>query len=93
MVLMLFLGILDVLFAGCMVLTQMGVLHSWRLALMGAFFWVAKGAIFRGSFLSVVDVVAGIYFIFVMLGVSSPITYLFLGIMVYKFVVSLVLRG
>jgi hypothetical protein len=93
MVFFIFLGLMDVLFAVLMLLTHFGLMHSWRMALAGAIFWIGKSIIFRGSFLSVLDFLAGIYFILVMLGVHTALVYLFLGIMIYKLIMSLVLRG
>ncbi|MBN1792160.1 hypothetical protein JW826_00535 [Candidatus Woesearchaeota archaeon] len=93
MVFLLFLVAADVTFAILMLLTHLGVLHSWRAALGGAFFWMGKGILFRGSFLSVLDFIAGLYFILVMFGVHSSLVYVFLAIMLYKFTISLILRG
>jgi len=93
MVFMILLGFLDLLFAGLMLATHFGWMHSWRFVLMGAAYFIGKGFLFRGSFLSVLDVAAGIYFILIMLGVRTSLVYFFLGIMIYKFVVSLIMRG
>ncbi len=87
------MGLLDLLFAGLMLATHFGWLHSWRFAFMGAAYLIGKGILFRGSFLSVLDVAAGIYFILIMLGVHTSLVYFFLAIMIYKFVVSLIFRG
>jgi hypothetical protein len=93
MVFFILLGLMDFIFSVLMLLTHFGVLHSWRMALVGAFFWMGKSIMFRGSFLSVLDFLAGLYFIFVMLGLKTSLVFLFLGIMTYKMVVSIVLRG
>jgi hypothetical protein len=93
MVFFIFLGLVDVTFALLMLLTHFGVLDSWRIVIAGAGFWMGKAVLFRSSFLSVVDFVAGVYFILVMLGVHTGLVYLFLAIMLYKFFVSLALRG
>jgi len=89
----LILGFLDLFFAVMMLLMHFDIFSSWRVALIGAVFWIGKGILFRGSFLSALDFLAGIYLVLVFLGLSTPIVYLFLGVMVYKFTVSLVLRG
>jgi hypothetical protein len=93
MVIFIFLGALDFVFAVLMLLTHFGVLHSWRMAFVAAVFWMGKSIIFRGSFLSVLDFLSGIYFLLVMLGVQTALIYLFLGLMLYKFIISLALRG
>jgi hypothetical protein len=90
---MILLGFLDLLFAGMMLATHFGWMHSWRFALMGAAYLIGKGIMFRGSFLSIMDVAAGVYFILMMLGVHTSLVYLFFGIMIYKFAVSLIMRG
>jgi hypothetical protein len=94
MVFFILLGLMDVVFAGMMLGTHLGWLHlSWRFAAMGAAYWIGKGVFLRGSFLSILDIAAGIYFILVMLGVRTWLVYVFLIIMIYKFVTSLILRG
>ena len=87
------LGVLDLFFAAMMLLMHFDVFSSWRIAVIGAIYWVGKGVIFRGSFLSVLDVLAGIYMIFVLFGLTTPIVFIFFTVMVYKFITSLVLRG
>ena len=89
----LLLGLLDVFFAVMMLLTHLEVLHSWRIALMAAIFWIGKAAIFRGGFLSALDFLAGLYFVFVMFSLHTPIVYIFLGVMVYKFMLGFMMRG
>jgi hypothetical protein len=87
------LGILDFTFGMAMILTHAGIIHSWRIGIVAAAFWIIKGILFRGSFLSVVDILAGIYFLLVLIGLHTPLAYLFLGMMTYKMIISLVLRG
>ena len=89
----LLLGILDLVFALLMLLMHFDILTQWRIAFFGAVYWIGKGVIFRGSFLSVLDVIAGLYFLLVLSGVQTPLVFLFLGIMLYKFAVSFMMRG
>ena len=93
MVLFILLGFADVFVAVLMVLTHLGILNEWRLAILGAAYLIGKGVVLRGSFLSILDILAGVYFILIMLGLRTFIVYIFLGIMVYKFLVSLIMRG
>jgi len=93
MVFFIILGFIDLLFAGMMLATHLGAIHSWRFALMGAVYWIGKSILLHGSFLSVLDFAAGVYFILVMVGVRTAVVYFFLGIMIYKFVASLIMRG
>jgi len=86
------LGFMDVFVSVLMVLTHLGLLHRWRFAFMGAAYLIGKGFLFKGSFLSIIDIIAGVYFILIMFGVKTFMVYVFLAIMVYKFIASLVMR-
>jgi hypothetical protein len=90
---LLVLGGIDLFFAIMMLLAHYEVLASWRIAVAALIYWSVKGIILRGSILSFIDVLAGVYFVMIMLGVQTPIVYLFLGMMLYKMIVSLILRG
>ncbi|MFH0870317.1 MAG: hypothetical protein V1866_04650 [archaeon] len=92
MVFFVLLGIIDVFFAVLMVLTHLGLLHKWRLAFMGAAYLIGKGFLLRGSFLSFIDMAAGVYFILIMFGLKTFLVYVFLAVMIYKFIASLVMR-
>ena len=87
------LGFIDVVVGALMLATHLGMLHEWRIAIMGSIYLIAKAIAMRGSFLSLLDILAGIYFILMMLGVRTFLVYVFLLIMIYKFVVSLMMRG
>lgn len=93
MVFFLLLGLADVIAGVLMLLTHMGILNEWRIAVMAVVYLVAKGVLLRGSFLSILDVLAGIYFVLIMLGLRTFLVYVFLAVFVYKFVVSLIMRG
>lgn len=93
MVMFILLGFIDVIVGALMLATHLGLLHEWRIAIMGAIYLIAKAIALRKSFLSVLDILAGIYFILMMLGVRTFLVYVFLLIMIYKFVVSLMMRG
>lgn len=92
MVFFVLLGFLDVFISVLMLLTHLGLLHRWRFAFMGAAYLIGKGFLFRGSFLSFIDIAAGIYFILIMFGLKTFLVYVFLAIMVYKLIASLVMR-
>jgi hypothetical protein len=60
---------------------------------MGSVYLIGKGFLMRGSFLSVLDVIAGLYLIFIMFGLKTSLVWLFAGILFYKFAISLIMRG
>ena len=93
MVMFLLLGFVDIVVGALMLATHLGFLHEWRFAVMASVYLIGKGIVLRGSFLSVLDILAGIYFILIMLGVRTFLVYVFLIIMIYKFVTSLIMRG
>jgi hypothetical protein len=93
MVFFLFLGLLDALVAALMLATHFGLLQEWRIVFMGAAYLIGKGFLLRGSFLSVMDILAGIYFILIMLGVKTFLVYVFAIFLCYKFITSLLMRG
>lgn len=93
MVMFILLGFIDVVIGTFMLTTHMGFLNEWKLAAMGAAYLIGKGIVLRGSFLSMIDILAGVYFILIMLGVRTFLVYVFLIIMIYKFVTSLMMRG
>lgn len=93
MVVFLLLGFIDVVVGVLMLATHVGFLHEWRLAIMAAVYLIAKSLIFRKSFLSILDILAAIYFILIMIGVRTFLVYVFLIVMIYKFVTSLMMRG
>jgi len=93
MVFFLSLGFLDLLVAALMLATHLGFLNEWKIAMMVAAYLIGKGLMLRGSFLSVIDILAGIYFILLMLGVRTFLVYVFAIFLCYKFVTSLIMRG
>jgi len=93
MMLFIILGFFDVLAAAFMIAMHLDFLNEWKLALIFAFYLIIKAIIFRKSFLSILDILAGIYFLLIMAGVRTFLVYIFALIMIYKFVVSLMMRG
>jgi len=93
MIMFILLGLLDTIIGSLMLMTHLGILNEWRIAIVGAAYLIGKGIIFRGSFLSVLDILAGIYFILVMLGIRTFLVYVFFLVLIYKFVASLLMRG
>ena len=89
MVMFLLLGFIDVVVGALMLATHLGFLHEWRIAIMGTIYLIAKSIALRGSFLSILDILAGVYFILIMLGARTFLVYVFLILMIYKFVTSL----
>jgi hypothetical protein len=93
MFMFIFLGLVDVVVGGLMLATHWELLHLWRVAIMGAAYLIGKGLVFRGSVLSYLDILAGVYFILIMLGVKTILVYVFALIFAYKFMTSLIMRG
>ena len=93
MIMFIVLGLLDTIVAALMIATHLNILNEWRIAIMAAVYLVGKGIMMSGSFLSVLDIIIGIYFILIMLGVRTLLVYAFALILVYKFVTSLIMRG
>jgi len=93
MIMFIFLGLVDTIIGALMIATHLGVLHEWRLATMSAIYLIGKGVIFRSSFLSLLDIFAGIYFILIMMGVRTFLVYAFALVLAYKLVTSLIMRG
>jgi hypothetical protein len=93
MIMFILLGLLDTLVAALMIATHLNILHEWRIAIMAAAYLIGKGIIMPGSFLSMLDISAGVYFILIMLGLRTILVYAFAIIMIYKFVTSLIMRG
>jgi len=93
MIMFILLGLLDTIVAALMIATHLGILHEWRIAIMSAAYLIGKGVIMRGSFLSILDIIIGIYFILILLGVRTILVYAFALVLVYKFVTSLIMRG
>ena len=93
MVMFILLGFVDVVVGALMLVTHLGFLHEWRLAIISTAYLIGKSIVLRGSFLSILDILAGVYFILIMLGVRTFLVYVFVIIMIYKFVTSLIMRG
>ena len=93
MIMFLILGFIDVIIGALMITTHLSLLHEWRIAIMGAAYLIGKGAVLHGSFLSILDILAGVYFILIMLGVRIVLVYVFVLVFVYKFITSLIMRG
>jgi hypothetical protein len=93
MIMFILLGLLDTIIAALMITTHLNLLHEWRIAIMSAAYLTGKGILMPGSFLSILDIVIGIYFILIMFGVRTILVYAFALVLVYKFVTSLIMRG
>jgi hypothetical protein len=76
-----------------MLATHFGLLYEWRITFLSVAYLIGKGLVFRESFLSLLDILAGIYFILIMLGVRTFLVYAFALVLAYKLVTSLIMRG
>ena len=89
----LILGFVDLIVGVLMLATHLGLFHEWRIAIAGAAYLIAKGIILPRSILSILDILAGIYFILIMIGVRTFLVYAFALVLAYKFITSLIMRG
>jgi len=92
MLLWLLFTVLDFFIAGSVLLTHFGVLDSWRILFSGAVYLIGKGFMFQGSFLSILDIVCGVYLLLMLLGVRSFIDYIVFGYLIYKVLIYFILR-
>ena len=94
MVLWLILTIVDFLISIVVLLSQVGIVDSWRLLLSAAIYLAGKGIIFRGDLLSILDIVSAAIIVLVLFGVKTFLTYIVIGYLLYKVVVFfLMMRG
>ncbi|MAE13531.1 hypothetical protein CMO92_03120 [Candidatus Woesearchaeota archaeon] len=75
-----------------MVGTHLGLLDSWRALLGGAAYLLGKGWFYRGDFMSMIDMVLGIYLIMMLFGAAWTLTWIAVAWFLYKFIVAFVLR-
>ena len=73
---------MDVVIAIVMILSHFELIHEWRLAFAGAAYLIGKGIVFRGNLLSILDLLSGVYFLLIMVGVRSFLVYIVAGIMI-----------
>jgi hypothetical protein len=93
MIFFILLGFVDTIIAALMLATHWGLLHEWRIAIMSFVYLLGKSIVMRGSFLNFLDIMAGIYFILIMLGVRTIFVYAFALVLAYKLMASLIMRG
>lgn len=93
MVMFILLGLMDALVAALMLSMHLEIIAGWRLAIIGALYLIGKGIVLRGSFLSILDILAGVYLILMLAGLRTFLAYIFAAVLVYKLIASLVMRG
>lgn len=93
MIFFILLGLVDTIIGALMLATHLGVLHEWRIAIMSFTYLLGKSLVMRGSLLNYIDILAGIYFILIMLGVRTILVYAFALVLAYKLMASLIMRG
>ena len=93
MVMFILLGLIDVLSAAVMLSLHFGIIDPGRWVIASAVYLIGKALALRGSFLSIIDVAAGVYILLMLLGLRTFLVYVFALIMLYKFVTSLLMRG
>ena len=81
------LTILDLLVAVSLVLTQIGLLDSVRILLTSVIYLAAKGYVFKGDLLSILDVVSALYIVLMMFGIRTFLAYFVVAYLMYKVVV------
>lgn len=84
------LGFLDLLAALLVILVQHDAYSGWRLPLVCFIYLAIKAYAFKGDIVSMIDGLAGIYFIFLMFDLKTVIiSYIIIIYLIQKAVVSL----
>jgi len=60
----------------------------WRAAFGFAMYLIIKGYLFKADFLSMVDLLMGVYMILAMFGIKTFFVYIFFAYVIYKFLIS-----
>jgi len=82
------LGVLDFLSGIIMVLLHFGII-PWNVAFGFALYLILKGIVFKSDFMSLFDLLMGVYMILMLFGIRTFITYIFAGYSLYKLFVSM----
>jgi hypothetical protein len=72
--------------------TQVGVLDSWRVLFSGGIYLIGKGLFFPTSFLSIIDILCGVYILAMIFGLKTIGAYFIVGYMLYKVLLFVILR-
>ena len=83
------LGLFDVLTGIFMLLLHYDA-TGWRAVFGFAMYMILKGIAFRFEFLSIIDLLMGIYIILMFFGVKTFLVYVFFAYIMYKAVISLI---
>ena len=83
-----FFTILDFLVLLIVLFAQLGIHDHWRLLIGGAVYLILKGLVFRGSALSTIDLVFGVYMLIMLLGARWFISWLLIIWLAYKIIVT-----
>ena len=89
MVLLKFMGLLDLAAAGVMLLMQFDSV-PWRIGFIFAIYLIFKAVMFFHDFASILDLVVGVYTLIMLVGFTSFFTYIFAIYLVQKGLFSLV---
>lgn len=81
------LTVMDLLVAVSLVLAQVGLLDSFRILLTSAIYLAAKGYVFKGDLLSILDMLSAAYIVLMMFGVKTFLAYFVVAYLLYKVVV------
>jgi hypothetical protein len=82
------LGFMDFIAGVVMVLLNFHLV-SWSVAFGFALYLIFKGIMFKSDFMSMFDLLMGVYMILMLFGIRTFITYLFVAYSVYKVVISM----
>ncbi|RJQ17610.1 hypothetical protein C4573_01370 [Candidatus Woesearchaeota archaeon] len=76
--------IVDMIILLVVLLTQLGLATPWRILTVCAAVLILKGIAFKGEFMSVVDLIFGVYIILMIFGARWFISYLLMFWLAYK---------
>ncbi len=65
-------------------------LLSWRVGFGLAVYLLAKGYLFKADFLSLIDLLMGVYMIMAMFGIKTFLVYIFFAYTIYKVAISFI---
>jgi len=83
------MGLLDAL-SGIFLMLLHFDLISWRVSFGLAVYLIAKGYLFKADFLSLIDLLMGVYMIMAMFGIKTFLVYIFFAYTLYKVIISFV---
>lgn len=81
------LGFLDLMSGIILALLHFNII-SWNIAFGFALYLIFKGIIFKADFMSLFDLLMGVYMVLMLFGIRTFISFIFLGYSAYKTIIS-----